>query len=146
MRRFGQMRDRIKDILAAVTEGVDPDPITHPFEGVIVMPGPNLPDIPDRYVLLTPYGGPGLNTGEGILDARGWQVRCVGLQHDEDSGEALADAIDTALLKQHSAKYQGVWVTGVQRVGGAPVPLMVDDADRTHWVCSYIVETESALV
>lgn len=115
------------------------------FTQTLIEPGPELPDVPDSYVLLSPYGGPGLAL-DGALDDKAWQVRSVGRQNDPDNAEAIADAIDIAFISLPSSKVGGVWVASIQRVGGAPSPLMVDDAERTHYVCNYIVSTQSALV
>lgn len=131
MRTFQQMRAFI-DSLTGVPDGVW-------FE-----PGPSLPDIPGRFIMLTRYGGPGEHF-EGVLDQIAWQVRVAGLQNDYDDAESIADAIDVAFLSIHSQYIDGNWVSGVQRVGGAPNPLLKDDAERTHFVCSYIIDTALAL-
>lgn len=107
-------------------------------------PGPDLPDDPGKFVLWTRYGGPGEEL-EGVLDGVAWQARVVGDQNDYNSAENAADALDVALLSLFSQHIAGIWVSTVRRVGGAPNSLMVDDADRTHMVCSYIVSTELAL-
>lgn len=111
---------------------------------VSIHPGPDLPDIPDEFVVWTRYGGPGLEL-DGAMDARSWQLRAVGKQMDYDSAEEIADALDVALLSHHSSEVGGLWVSDIRRVGGAPNALMVDSAERTHFVCSYIVSVELAL-
>lgn len=112
---------------------------------VLIYPGPDLPDVPDRHVIWTRYGGPGYEGGEHALDNVSWQARCVGFQDNYNSAEEIADLIDLALTNLRSQHVGGVWVTQVQRVGGAPAPLVKDDAERTHFVCSYNIEQESAL-
>lgn len=107
-------------------------------------PGPDLPDEPNAYVMWTRYGGPG-EDADGALDDISWQARVVGLQNKYDQAESIADVLDVALLSVHSSHIGGTWVTRVQRVGGAPNVLLKDDADRTHFVCSYIIGTELAL-
>lgn len=108
-------------------------------------PGPDLPDVPGRFTVLTRYGGPGEDL-EGAMDGISWQVRVAGLQGDYNDAEAIADAYDVALLNILSSDNpEGVHVAGVQRVGGAPNPLLKDDADRWQFVCSYILHTELAL-
>lgn len=134
MKNFALMKPEIRRILD------DAD-----YQKAWIKSGPELPDVPGHGVLLTRYGGPGLETGEGILDARSWQVRCVGRQNSPDYAEGMADAIDIVFLSHYSRSVGGVWVSSIQRVGGAPAALMVDDADRTHFVCSYIVSVELAL-
>lgn len=109
-----------------------------------IEPGPEMPDVPGRFIVLTRYGGPGEHF-EGILDQIAWQVRVAGLQNQYDDAETIADAIDRALLEVGSQEVNGLWVSGVQRSGGAPNPLLKDNADRTHFVCSYIVDTAMTL-
>ena len=111
---------------------------------LLIEPGPALPDVPGRYVVLTPYGGPGLEL-EGVMDGRSWQVRVVGKQNDYNDAETIADAIDVGILSVTTGNIGGVHVAGTQRVGGAPNALLKDDAERTHFICSYIVNTEMAL-
>lgn len=130
---FSEMKEFVSSILTDAN-----------YLDVPITPGPQLPDLPDEYVLLTPYGGTGLNT-DGVFDSRAWQVRVVGPQNDYIKGEGMADAIDLAFISHMSAHVSGQWVTSIERVGGAPTPLMVDDADRTHFTCNYNVDAESAL-
>lgn len=133
MKTFKQMKGFTRGVLDA-----------HGMRDVQIHPGPELPDVPDRYVVWTPYGGPGLEL-EGVLDARSWQARVVGRQMDYDSAEEVAIVLDEALISHHSSRVGGLWVPEIQRVGGAPTALLTDDADRTHFVCSYIVSVEMAL-
>lgn len=114
-------------------------------EGMWFEAGPGLPDVPGRFTVLTRYGGPGEEL-EGVMDAISWQVRVAGLQDNYVDAESIADVFDVALLNIKSSDNPGgVHVAGVQRVGGAPSPLLKDDADRTQFVCSYILHTELAL-
>lgn len=115
--------------------------------GVQVRPGPTIPDIPGPFVVWTPYGGPGLEV-DGVFDARSWQFRAVGKQNNYDSAEEVAIALDLALIAHQSSRVggpTGPWVPSIQRVGGAPAALVLDNADRTHFVCSYIASVELAL-
>lgn len=114
------------------------------FEKVKQYPGPKLPDWPNAFVLWTRYGGPGIDDTE-VIDDISWQARVVGLQNNYNQAEAIADLLDVQLLSLHSQHVAGMWVTRVQRVGGAPNPLLVDDSERTHFTCSYILGTELAL-
>lgn len=114
------------------------------YDKVKQFPGPKLPDIPQAYIMWSRYGGPGLDDTD-FMDDISWQARVVGRQNKYNEAETIADLIDVALLSIHSSHIGGVWVTRVQRVGGAPTVLEVDDADRTHFVCSYIIGTELAL-
>lgn len=134
MKKYSDMKAAVRVILDAAG-----------YLDVDIYPGPELPDIPGKYVVLTRYGGPGIEL-EGVLDAVSWQVRSVGWQmEDDESAEGIADAIDIAFLSHYSRQVGSVWVAGIQRVGGAPSSLMKDEADRTHFVCSYIVSVELAL-
>lgn len=137
MKTYALARDFVRQIMDLAPAGI--------YEKVHIYPGPNLPDDPGRFVVLTRYGGAGLEV-DGVLDARGWQVRVASKQNDYDSGEVLADWIDDFFTALPSGKVGDLWVTGIQRVGGAPSALMTDDADRTHFVCSYMASVESALV
>ena len=133
MKNYAAMKAEVRLVLDAAA-----------LQDVAIYPGPDLPDIPGKFVVLTRYGGPGLEM-EGVFDARSWQVRSVGNQLDYESSETIADAIDIAFLSHFSRKIGDIWVPSIQRVGGAPAPLPVDDADRTHFVCSYVVSVELAL-
>lgn len=128
--RYSAIRDFIRDSVAAE------------YPTLVFHPGPVMPDIPERYVVLTPLPGAGLNT-EGIFDASGWQVRSVGLQASYDDAEALASAIDAVLAFQPSQMVGDKWVTSITRIGGQPYVLMVDNANRTHFVASYLFDAES---
>lgn len=112
---------------------------------VNIYPGPALPDQPKRYVVWTSYPGAGLEGGEHAIDNRSWQFRAVGRTDDYESTEEIANALDIALISHFTSTVHGERVIEVSRVGGAPSPLIVDDADRTHMVCSYIFGVESAL-
>lgn len=122
------------------------------FTKTKIVPGPQLPENPDDCVVLTRYGGPGLDA-DGALDNVSWQVRVIGKQNNYESAEEIADTIDDGFLNHFSSYVQSDpddastkrWVPSIERVGGAPSPLLVDDADRTHFICSYNASTESAL-
>ena len=107
-----------------------------------VYPGPNDPRIPDWYVLITMTGGPGYNT-EGLFDGVSYQVKMVGKQHDYTSAEDTALVIDKFIMSFYTGKFGNTWLTHFQRIGGRPAALMVDDADRHHFVASYVADVES---
>lgn len=136
MKTYSQMKAEVRRILDAAD-----------YADAMIYLGPDLRDFGGRYVLLTPYGGPGLEV-DGAVDARGWQIRCIGTQMDDDGvdAEGMADAIDIAFISHHSREVEGVWVVSIQRVGGAPASMVaIDDAERVHFVCSYIVSVGLAL-
>lgn len=134
MNTFGRMKAWTREVLDSAG-----------LNDVAIEPGPDLPDIAGPYVVWTAYGGPGMELGEGVLDGRSWQARVVGEQMNYESAETIANAIDIAMLSHHSSNVGGVWVSDARRVGGAPASLLTDDADRTHFVCSYTVSVELAL-
>lgn len=134
MKSYSAMKARVREIIDATN-----------FQDFLIFPGPELPDQPERFVVLTRYGGPGLEL-DGAFDGVSWQVRCVGTQMNYEDVESVADAIDIALISQHSQQVGNVWVPSVQRVGGPPSAIPTqDDADRVHFVCSYTVSVELAL-
>lgn len=108
------------------------------FVGLVVEPGPDLSDTSGRYLLLTASGGPGF-TVDGHVDERGFQVRAVGEQGDYDDAEDLAFTIDAIVTSTPSRRIGTSWVVEMSRVGSPPTPLLRDDAERTHFVCSYTV-------
>lgn len=114
------------------------------FRNTSIDPGPELPDTPDDSVIWTRYGGPG-EDADGALDEISWQARCIGKQNDYNSAESLADAIDLNMISHFSSKVGDLWVSQIRRAGGAPASLLTDNAERTHFVCSYVVSVELAL-
>lgn len=116
-----------------------------PFN-VEVLQGPELPDTPNPYVLLTFYGGVGFTTA-GAFDRQTLQARCVGFQLNPSSARELAMRVDSLLTDIHSVRLgvgpSAPWCLEIARVGGGPTALLVDDADRTHYTCNYAIEVES---
>lgn len=102
-----------------------------------------LPDQPDKLIVVTMTGGPGL-TVEGVFDNVSAQLRVRGDQNDPDSAEDLAWATDYLLVPPPLAPpllpgmIGGQYVQGVTRVGGPPAFLMRDSARRTHFTGNYI--------
>lgn len=133
MNNYARMKNWTRNVLDAAG-----------YTDVSIHPGPELPDIPNAFVVWTRYGGSGLEV-DGALDAKSWQARVVGPQMDYDTAEGIADAIDIAMLSHFSSHVDGVWVAETRRVGGAPAQQPTDNADRTHFVCSYSVSVELAL-
>lgn len=133
MRTYGILKGWTREVLDAAN-----------LQKVHIHPGPDLPNIAAPFVVWTPYGGPG-EIIDGTADDRSWQARCVGRSHDYESAEDIATVIDIAVLSFFSSEVGGLWVSDFRRVGGAPSALLVDDADRTHFVCSYVASVELAL-
>lgn len=120
------------------------DNLPAPFDDILIEPGPRLPSIPGSFILVTGYGGAGMDV-DGLIDQPSFQLRAVGDQNSYQSAEDLAEAADFVFLSWFSKKVGPVWVASIVRVGGAPSPLLVDDADRHHFVCSYTAAVESAV-
>lgn len=114
------------------------------LDQVSIFPGPEVEDVPDETLVWTPFPGSGLEL-EGVLDRRAWQMRAIGAQEDYESAETIANVIDIAFISHHSSEVGGLWVPSIERVGGAPTPLMKDDAGRTHFVGSYLISVQLAL-
>lgn len=104
--------------------------------------GPDMPRIPDWFIVVSRTGGPGESV-EGLFDGIGYQVRVAGWQHDPGSAEDVADLIDQYLRSLTTGSYQGRWVASIHRTGSGPSHLLVDDANRTHFVCGYVVDVHS---
>ena len=122
--------------------GYDPLPIIDPGPG----PDRDALDLsPASLLLLTIGPGAGLST-EGAFDRPSVQVRAIGEQSDYASAEKLAFDVDTGfVLLDHSQSVGGRWFLSMVRSGGGPALLLKDDADRYHFTCNYIYETEARL-
>lgn len=130
--RFAPLRGLIQGFLS--------DPALYVF------PGPVIPEYPKRLVVCTQISSPGLET-DGLIDIVGWQVRSIGEQNNYQSAEDLALAIDAGIQGLgNSQDVQGLRLVTAYRSGGPPTPLMVDDAQRHHFVCSYLFGVYSAVV
>lgn len=120
------------------------DSLGETYPGLIVEAGPELPpSVPGQFVVLTVTGGPGLLTEEALFDGRSFQARCAGEQNNYDSAENLAMAVDSA-FRLATGTVDGTRVLSLERSGGPPSVLMVDDADRHHFVASYTATVQSA--
>lgn len=129
---------------AATVKRMIQDGLDVKYRDLTIEFGPQLPQVPDQFVLITPYGGSGSDV-DGLMDLPSFQIRVVGKQEDYDSAEDLAQDIDTIFVQWFSKKVGPTWVTSIVRVGGPPSPLEVDDSDRHHFVCSYTATVESAV-
>lgn len=112
-----------------------------------VLPGPdadfNVKDAtPGPYVVATLGNGPGLQL-DGLTDQRFLAVHVYGPPNDFAMAEYVAGQIDYALLTFPSG---GLWgaarVIMVSRTGGSPALVEIDDGDRYHLSCTYVVEAE----
>lgn len=130
--RYSQLRDLIQPH------------IDEHFPRTPISVGPELPEHASQCVVLSPFGGGGEQV-DGLIEATGWQVRAIGKQNSYESAEDLAWSIDTFLRRIRSGRYGGIYIVEIPRLGNPPTTLMVDDADRHHFVCSYMPTVESAL-
>lgn len=102
-------------------------------------------NLPGRMVALTSVPG-GPMSHENRIDYPAFQVRVAGEQGDFDSAERLAGQIDLALLAVCTTTRVGsVFVKNINRSGGPPSLLLKDDANRYHFVCTYLVQAPSGL-
>lgn len=113
-------------------------------ENVQIEQGPELPDTPNPFVLITFYGGIGFTTS-GVFDRQLFQARCAGFQFNPSSARVLAMRVDHAFTYQRTGALVlgGVFCLEIARSGGPPTALLVDDGDRTHYTCNYAIEVES---
>lgn len=94
---------------------------------------------PDRLVIITRTGGPGL-AYEGLFDGISFQARVRGAQRDPDDAEELAGLIDSAFIDASTPlDLGGHWVTRISRLGGSPAFLLTDPAGRTHLTANYVI-------
>lgn len=128
--KFRAFRDYVRPLMA------NPDVYFHP--------GPDDPDVSGAFVKLTRVGGAGLEV-EGLVDMVEWQVESVGDQNDYDQAEDMADTMDQIVLGMQGKQIGGTKVISAWRTGSAPAPLLVDDAQRHHFACSYTLRVQSGL-
>lgn len=102
-------------------------------------------DTVNKAVVITLGGGPGLIL-EQTYDRVFVSVDCAGDQLDPESAYALSRDVDRAMLAVTSPRdVDGVRVLFVNRAGGAPVAVNVDDGDRLHLSCSYLWQVRSGV-
>lgn len=100
---------------------------------------------PGMLVLVMVGGGAGLNI-EQTFDRPFITVRSIGLQHDYDSGEKLAQDIDKLFLTLcGNATVGTAKVLWVSRTGAGPELVEWDNASRYHFQCNYIANTQTGL-
>lgn len=127
---------RLRSLIDELREFLD-DPM------LIIEPGPDDPNTATHFVKIT--RGPGLGlTAELAFDQYVYDVEVAGRQGDYDSAEDLAHKVDRFFLRFESQSVDGIRVLPGGR-GGGPSVLLIDDAKRWHFVCSYTLHVESAL-
>lgn len=118
--------DQFKTLIYSATSSTEAD-----FR---IYPGPDLPhEDAGKCLVLTLVGGPGYQM-EHMADVRNWQVRTIGEQNDYNSAEALAYLVDRAFEAREDRAHHVLMIT---RSGSPPTPLLVDDAERWHFVATY---------
>jgi len=105
--------------------------------------GPYVPDEPALALIVTLNGGLEPRA-EGAIDVPGFQVRMRGEPEDYASAEALARAVDVALMSASMVDIGDTTVLAFSRTGGPPDPDPPDNGDRTTFVCNYLSQVESA--
>lgn len=116
-----------------------------PYNEYMMQPGIDLPSVPIPFAMFSRLEGSGLEV-EGVLDGVGIRVETVGQQNNYTSGEEFALAIDRAMLAPlPDYKIGAVHVAYVNRFGGGPYEFEYDDANRYHFVCSYILAVQSGI-
>ena len=109
--------------------------------GTPIVPGPYVPDMPDRLIVLTATPGPGY-VMEAAADAGAFQLRCRGRQNDPADAEQIAYAADSLILNAPfpARTGSGQVIVHVHRLGGTPAPLSgsPDDGDRYELTASYV--------
>ena len=116
--------------------------------GVPVLPGPYIPPMPDRLVIITKAPGSGFlweGSGEGNLV----QIRVRGMQSPRDvqsyaDAESLASQLDSLIYGANfPITVNNQLIIRAWRSGSAPVVLGAgpDDADRYEFACNYAIIT-----
>lgn len=127
-----KLRDLISELYAFLG-----DPVLQ------IAPGPEDLDTATQFIMITP--GPGLGlTNDMMFDQQVFTVEVAGKQGDYDSAEDLAHQVDQFFLRLESMNVGGARVLPGGRSGG-PSVLLIDNAKRWHFACSYTLHVESAL-
>lgn len=95
---------------------------------------------PQSIVFLT-VGGGATDSTEGLFNQPFVSVRCAGPQGNPAQARQLMQDVDRILTSiSGNTDVDGVLVLRCSRSGGLPILIMLDNANRSHWTCSYIVE------
>lgn len=110
---------------------------------LVILPGPDDPDTATPFIKITP--GPGLGlVNDMMFDQQVFQVEVAGEQNDYDSAENLAHQVDRFFLRFEPQSVGGSRVLPGGR-STSPAVLLIDNARRWHFACSYTLHVESAL-
>lgn len=113
-------------------------------DAVRVYEGPDLPMDPGACIVVTWLPGPGFSL-EQLLDTPAFQVRTIGPQNNPDEARRLAENVDRAFTAVNTwpAILRETYVVEIRRAGGNPALDRLDDAGRTHYVCTYLADVEA---
>jgi hypothetical protein len=112
-------------------------------DAVAVYEGPELPADPNTCLVVTWTTGPGFQL-EQALDTPAFQVRVMGPQGNPDQARILAENVDRSFTRHVWPAMLGeLYVVEIRRAGGTPAVDRLDNADRTHYVCTYLADIEA---
>jgi hypothetical protein len=98
---------------------------------------------PGRLIFLT-VGGGSSQTTEGLFDQPFITARVIGKQFDYEDAETMAWDLDGIFMRIGGNRMVGAAFTlRIARSGGVPQLLECDTANRYHFTCSYITETQA---
>ena len=114
----------------------------------VLDPGPAteliLQKLTPSWMAFLTVGGGAASSVEGAFDRPFLSVRAIGKQGDYKGSEKFAQDLDAIFLSASGNTLVGEAPTlGISRTGGPPALLQRDSGDRYHWICSYIVETQT---
>jgi hypothetical protein len=119
-----------------------------PLADAPIRPGPYVPKMPDRLVIVTATPGPGYMM-DGAVDQIGFQCRTRGRPSADDresypDAENLAFELDSLIYSANALAFplvvMGTVIVSVWRAGGQPAPMSPDpdDADRYVFTANYV--------
>jgi hypothetical protein len=111
---------------------------------VAVVDGPDIPADPGTVIVVTWLPGAGFSL-EQMLDTPGFQLRVIGPQGNYPAAKELAERVDLELVaRDHWPGFiGGRYVVEIRRAGGKPSHDRTDNADRAHYVCTYLADVEA---
>lgn len=111
--------------------------------GVAVLTLDQSQPMPDRQVVVELTGGAG-TVQERAYDRQSVQVRTRGAQRDRADAEALAAEVDDVMLGAATPVDMGgpgaAHVNSIDRIGGPPAFLSMDESQRTTFACNYMLQ------
>lgn len=110
---------------------------------VAVYEGPEIPRDPGACVVVSWMPGPGYSL-EQMIDTVAFQARYIGPPGNPDDARILAAMADKAITRHRwPAVLAETYVVEIRRAGGKPALDRRDNADRTHYVCTYLADVEA---